>query len=87
MTNVSVAQSASLNYMPVFPIVPLNLAMGGVLGVFFGGLLALLVELRGQRRQAPAAAFALANGSEHSSLEFAAQPQESEPQISIRSPR
>ncbi len=87
MTNVSVAQSASLNYMPVFPIVPLNFALGGVLGVFFGGLWALLAELRVQRRLAPTAGFALANGSEHSSLEFAAQPQESEPQISIRSPR
>ena len=87
MTNVSVAQSASLNTMPVFPIVPLNIAMGGVLGVFMGGLLALLAELRGQRRMAPATGFCMANGSEHTNLEFAAQHQESEPPISIRNPR
>lgn len=87
MTNVSVAQPASLNYMPVFPIVPLNLAMGGVLGVFLGGLLALLAELRSQPRGAPPAELAAANGAEQSLFEFAAPSQEVEPAVSLRHPR
>ncbi len=89
MTNVSVAQPASLNYMPVFPIVPLNIAMGGVLGVFVGGLLALFAEMRRQRRLGPAPGLAMSNGNGtiHSHLDSLSEPQELELEASIRNPR
>ncbi len=87
MTNVSVAQPASLNYMPVFPIVPLNIAIGGVLGVFVGGLLALLAEMRRQRLLNTSSGSATANRTVHSRLDFLSEPQELELEASIRNPR
>ena len=87
MTNVSVAQPASLNYMPVFPIVPLNIAMGGVLGVFVGGLLALFAEMRRQRQFGPISGLATANRTVHSRLDSRSEPQELELEASIRNPR
>jgi uncharacterized protein involved in exopolysaccharide biosynthesis len=89
LTNVSVAQAATLNFMPVFPIVPLNVAMGGVVGVFMGGLLALLIEIRRQRRLAsvPDADFGTSNGDVSNRLSPVLDSEEASPEFAIRNPR
>ncbi len=51
LTNIAVTQPATLDYMPVFPIIPLNLSLGLVLGVFLGGLTALMAEARSFRQR------------------------------------
>ncbi len=50
LSNLSVAQPATLNYFPVFPNVQLNLALGVVLSLFFGSLTCVLLESWDSRR-------------------------------------
>ena len=44
LTNLSVEQAATLDRYPVFPNVSLNLAIGFVLSLFFGGLVCVMLE-------------------------------------------
>jgi uncharacterized protein involved in exopolysaccharide biosynthesis len=87
MTNVSVAQPASFNPLPVFPIVPLNVALGGVLGIFLGGLLAIVAEFRAARTRVRPISPATQPRSEIPEFEFATTQQEPEIPVTVRHPR
>lgn len=87
LTNVSVAQPASLNPMPVFPIVPLNVALGGVLGIFVGGLLAIIAEFRSGPVRRRASQSLAASETENTEYAFAAGGPELETPIAMRQPR
>lgn len=87
MTNVSVAQPASFNPLPVFPIVPLNVALGAVLGVFLGGLLAIFAEFRASRRRGRAISPPMQPRSDLPEFEFATANQEPDVPVTVRHPR
>ena len=49
LTNLSVEQAATLDRYPVFPNVKLNLAIGAMLALFFGGLTCVILETWSRR--------------------------------------
>lgn len=50
LTNLSVEQAATLDRYPVFPNVKLNLAIGTMLALFFGGLACVILETWSKRQ-------------------------------------